>query len=112
MRFADRVDAGRMLATRLAAYAGRDDVVVLGLPRGGMPVAAEVARALAAPLDVLLVRKLGAPGQPELAIGAIAEDGVILVNADILRGLGLDHDAIDQATARERLALERRLRLH
>jgi putative phosphoribosyl transferase len=109
MRFADRVDAGRLLATRLASYAGRDDVVVLGLPRGGVPVAAEVARALAAPLDVLLVRKLGAPGQPELAIGAIAEDGVTLVNADVLRSLGLDHDAIDRAVLAERPELERRL---
>ena len=109
MRFADRVDAGRLLATRLASYAGHDDVVVLGLPRGGVPVAAEVARALAAPLDVLLVRKLGAPGQPELAIGAIAEDGVTLVNADVLRSLGLDHDAIDRAMLDERPELERRL---
>ena len=89
MRFADRPEAGRALAARLTAYANRADVVVLGLARGGVPVAAEVARALAAPLDVLLVRKLGAPDQPELAIGAIAEDGVALVNEDVLRGLGL-----------------------
>ena len=109
MRFADRAEAGRALAARLTAYASRDDVVVLGLARGGVPVAAEVARALAAPLDVLLVRKLGAPDQPELAIGAIAEDGVALINDDVLRGLGLGPDAIDRATARERPELDRRL---
>ena len=109
MRFADRAEAGRALAARLTAYANRADVVVLGLARGGMPVAAEVARALAAPLDVLLVRKLGAPDQPELAIGAIAEDGVALINDDVLRGLGLGPDAIDRATARERPELDRRL---
>ena len=109
MRFADRVDAGRALADRLTAYANRSDVVVLGLPRGGVPVAAAVARALGAPLDVLLVRKLGAPEQPELAMGAIAEDGVALINEDVLRGLGLTRDDIDRATARERPELDRRL---
>jgi len=109
MRFADRLDAGHALAARLTAYANRTDVVVLGLARGGVPVAAEVARALAAPLDVLLVRKLGAPDQPELAIGAIAEDGVALVNEDVLRGLGLGPDDVDRATARERPELDRRL---
>jgi putative phosphoribosyl transferase len=109
VRFANRVEAGRALAARLAAYANRTDVVVLGLARGGVPVAAEVARALAAPLDVLLVRKLGAPHLPELAIGAIAEDGVALVNDDVLRELGLGPDAIDRATARERPELDRRL---
>lgn len=112
MRFIDRLDAGRALAARLASYAGRDDLVVLGLPRGGVPVAAEVARALAAPLDVLLVRKLGAPGQPELAIGAIAEDGVTLANDDVLQSLGLGRDAIDRAVAHERPELERRLRVY
>jgi putative phosphoribosyl transferase len=110
MRFADRVEAGRALAERLQALAGRDDVVVLGLPRGGVPVAAEVARALAAPLDVLLVRKLGAPGQPELAIGAIAEGGVRLVNEDVLLSLGLGLDTIDRVFAAEQPELERRLR--
>ena len=109
VRFPDRRAAGQALAERLEAYAGRDDVVVLGLPRGGVPVAAEVARALGAPLDVLLVRKLGAPGQPELAIGAIAEGGVALVNEDVLRALGLGPAAIDEVAARERPELERRL---
>ena len=108
-RFADRVDAGQALAARLGAYAHRDDVVVLGLPRGGVPVAAEVARALGAPLDVLLVRKLGAPRQPELAMGAIAEGAVALVNEDVLRDLGLGRDAIERAIAAERPELERRL---
>jgi putative phosphoribosyl transferase len=112
MRFADRVEAGRALAERLQALAGRDDVVVLGLPRGGVPVAAEVARALAAPLDVLLVRKLGAPGQPELAIGAIAEDGIRLVNEDVLLSLGLGLDTIDRVVADEQPELERRLRAY
>jgi predicted phosphoribosyltransferase len=107
--FTDRIQAGRALATALAGYAGRADVVVLGLPRGGVPVAAEVARAIAAPLDVLLVRKLGAPGQPELAVGAIAEGGVTLVNEDILASLGLDRRTIDGAIAVERPELERRL---
>jgi predicted phosphoribosyltransferase len=109
MRFADRLEAGRALAAQLASYANRPDVVVLGLARGGVPVAAEVAKALMAPLDVVLVRKLGAPEQPELAIGAIAEDGVALMNDDVLRGLGLGLGAIDEATARERPELERRL---
>jgi predicted phosphoribosyltransferase len=109
MRFTDRAEAGRALAARLTSYANRSDVVVLGLPRGGVPVAAEVARALAAPLDVLLVRKLGAPDQPELAIGAIAEDGVALINEDVLRALGLGPEAVDRIAARERPELERRL---
>jgi putative phosphoribosyl transferase len=109
VRFTDRLDAGRALAARLSAYAGRTDVVVLGLPRGGVPVAAEVARAIAAPLDALLVRKLGAPGQPELAIGAIAEDGVVLVNQDVLHSLGLGQDAVDRAMPAERIELDRRL---
>jgi putative phosphoribosyl transferase len=82
--FFDRVSAGRALAGALKAYANRDEVLVLGLPRGGVPVAAEVANALHAPLDVVIVRKLGAPGQPELAIGAIASAGVIVVNENIL----------------------------
>jgi len=112
MRFANRVEAGRALAERLQALAGRDDVVVLGLPRGGVPVAAEVAKALGAPLDLLLVRKLGAPGQPELAIGAIAEEGIRLVNEDVLLSLGLGLDTIDRVVADEQPELERRLRAY
>jgi putative phosphoribosyl transferase len=83
-RFADRSSAGSALAAALTAYGNRDDVLVLGLPRGGVPVAAEIAAALRAPLDVMIVRKLGAAGQPELAVGAIAAGGVIVVNENIL----------------------------
>src|ERR1700731_693599 len=87
--FRDRRDAGRALAGLLGHYRGRDDVVVLGLPRGGVPVAFEVAAALAAPLDVFVVRKLGVPGHEELAMGAIASGGVVVVNDDVVRGLGV-----------------------
>jgi putative phosphoribosyl transferase len=107
-RFADRADAGRRLAERLRDYAGRDDVVVLGLPRGGVPVAAEVARALAAPLDAFLVRKLGVPGREELAFGAIASGGARVLNRDVVATLGIDERTIEQVAAREQAELERR----
>lgn len=107
--FADRAEAGRILANELGKYAGRDDVVVLGLPRGGVPVAAEVARALRAPLDVLVVRKLGAPGQEELAIGAIGEGGVRVLNEELVRNLGLGEQEIDRMARREERELERRV---
>ena len=107
--FADRVEAGRLLANELGKYAGRDDVVVLGLPRGGVPVAAEVARALGAPLDVLVVRKLGAPGQEELAIGAIGEGGVRVLNEGLVGRLELDKEDIERIAAREERELERRV---
>src|SRR5262245_9525235 len=84
MRFRDRSEAGRQLAERLAPYANRHDVIVLGLPRGGVPVAAEVARALEAPLDVFVVRKLGVPGHSELAMGAIASGGVRVLSEDLI----------------------------
>ncbi|HET9271928.1 MAG TPA: phosphoribosyltransferase [Vicinamibacterales bacterium] len=106
--FTNRADAGRQLATWLSAYAGRSDVVVLALPRGGVPVGAEVAARLGAPLDVFLVRKLGVPGHPELAMGAIAEGGVMVVSTAILADLGIPRAALDQVAARERLELERR----
>lgn len=106
--FTNRADAGRQLAGWLSAYAGRTDVVVLALPRGGVPVAAEVAARLGAPLDVFLVRKLGVPGHPELAMGAIAEGGVMVVSQAILADLGIPRSALDQVAARERLELERR----
>lgn len=106
--FRDRTDAGRLLARALTAYAGRPDVLVLGLPRGGVPVAYEVARALRAPLDILLVRKLGAPGEPELAMGAIASGGVRVLNEGVVRMLGIPDTAIDTVTARERRELNRR----
>jgi predicted phosphoribosyltransferase len=101
VRFADRHDAGKRLAERLNRYAGRDDVVVLGLPRGGVPVAYEVARALNAPLDVFLVRKLGVPGHEELAMGAIASGGVRVLNDDVLTATRVPPGAVDAVAARE-----------
>lgn len=107
--FADRVEAGRVLAGALRKYEGRDDVIVLGLPRGGVPVAAEVAAALRAPLDVLVVRKLGAPAQEELAIGAISEGGVRVLNEGLVRNLGLREADVDRIAAQEQHELERRV---
>lgn len=107
--FANRQEAGRLLAAELTKYADRDDVIVLGLPRGGVPVAAEVARALHLPLDVLVVRKLGAPGQEELAIGAIGEGGVRVVNEQLVRNLGLDDGDINRIAAKEERELRRRV---
>ena len=108
MRFHDRREAGRRLAEKLSRYAKRSDVVVLGLPRGGIPVAHEVAATLEAPLDVFLVRKLGVPGHPELAMGAIAEGGIELLSRDLVRDLGSPPALIEQVAVRERLELERR----
>ena len=106
--FRDRADAGRQLAGRLGVYAGRDDVRVLGLPRGGVPVAAEVARSLGAPLDVFLVRKLGVPGHEELAMGAIASGGVRVLNDDVVRALHIPASEIERATSRAAAELRRR----
>jgi len=108
MIFADRTDAGRRLATRLTHYAGRDDLLILGLPRGGVPVAYEVARALDAPLDVFVVRKLGVPGHEELALGAIASGGVAVLNRDIIDSLEIPESVIDRVAAREKEELVRR----
>ena len=108
MRFRNRIEAGRQLAERLAAYANRHDVAVLGLPRGGVPVAAEVARALRAPLDVFVVRKLGVPGHTELAMGAIASGGVRVLSEELIEELGIPRAAVEQVATRERLELERR----
>lgn len=105
--FDDRAHAGRRLAAELADLAGRDDLLVLGLPRGGVPVAAEVARALQAPLDVLLVRKLGVPGHEELAMGAIA-GGVQVVNEEVVRAAHVGREEFEAVAARERAELERR----
>ena len=107
MRFKDRTDAGRRLSSRLHDLQG-EAAVVLGLPRGGVPVAAEVARALGAPLDVILVRKLGVPFQPELGMGAIGEDGVRVVNNEVVRAAGVERAELDAVEARERAELERR----
>jgi predicted phosphoribosyltransferase len=106
--FRDRTDAGRQLARRLSDYEGRSDVLVFGLPRGGVPVAYEVARALSAPLDVFVVRKLGLPRHEELAIGAIASGGVRVLNDDLIRQLRIPEDRIDQIAARELGELSRR----
>jgi putative phosphoribosyl transferase len=106
--FKDRRDAGRILAQELSAYAGRSDVIVLALPRGGVPVAFEVALALNAPLDIFIVRKLGLPGHEELAIGAIASRGVRVLNEDIIRALHIPEEVINIVAQRELQELERR----
>ena len=111
-RFRDRVEAGRELAGLLAGYADRDDVIVLGLPRGGVPVAFEVARALSAPLDVFLVRKLGVPGHEELALGAIASGGIRVVNRQLVDSLDLPPEWIEAIEAKELRELERRERAY
>jgi uncharacterized protein (TIGR00369 family) len=109
MRFRDRSDAGRQLASRLLPLRG-EDAVVLGLPRGGVAVAAEVARALGAPLDVILVRKLGVPAQPELGMGAIGEGDARVINADVVRYAGVSETDITAVERRERSELERRIK--
>jgi predicted phosphoribosyltransferase len=108
MIFQDRADAGRRLATKLAKYTDRSDVIVLALPRGGVPVGFEVAHQLGVPLDVFLVRKLGVPGREELAMGAIASGGVRVVNEDVVRELGIDERWIDMVAAKELAELRRR----
>jgi putative phosphoribosyl transferase len=108
--FSDRSEAGSELAARLDQYKDRDDVVVLALPRGGVPVAYEVARRLRAPLDIFLVRKLGVPGHPELAMGAIATGGVRVVNEDVVNWYGISAPVIDLVARTEQAELERRER--
>ena len=110
--FRDRREAGRLLATKLAAYANRPDVIVLALPRGGVPVAYEVARALNAPLDIFLVRKLGVPGYEELAMGAIATGGVRVLNDQLVGGLRIPDYKVDEVAASEQQELARRERLY
>ena len=106
--FLNRTDAGRLLSEKLEKYAGRDGVIVLGLPRGGVPVAYEVAKRLRAPLDVFIVRKLGVPGFEELAAGAIASGGVRVLNEDVVRAIPYASEAIEAVTARETAELQRR----
>jgi putative phosphoribosyl transferase len=106
--FADRAEAGCIVADMLAAYSGRSDVIVLGLPRGGVPVAYEVARVLGAPLDVFLVRKLGAPGQEELAMGAIASGGVVVINDEVVEALKISFRTLEAEVDSERQELARR----
>jgi putative phosphoribosyl transferase len=110
--FRDRVDAGKALAGHLRQYAGRPDVIVLALPRGGVPVGYEVAQALGAPLDVFIVRKLGVPGHEEYAMGAVASGGVRVLNDDAMRSLRLSNETVDRVTAREMEELTRRERLY
>jgi len=110
--FRDRTEAGRLLANKLTAYANQPDTLTLGLPRGGVLVAYEVAKALGAPLDIILVRKLGVPGEQELAMGAISSGGVRVLNEDVVRMLRAPDSVIESVTARERRELERRERLY
>jgi predicted phosphoribosyltransferase len=110
MLFHDRFDAGRLLASKLRRFANRSDTVVLALPRGGVPVGFEVAKALNAPLDVFVVRKLGVPGYEELAMGAIASGGIRVLNEDLVRAAGIPDEVIDQVAAEEEQELERRER--
>src|SRR5438132_5442619 len=108
MIFANRTAAGQQLADRLQQYAGRADVLVLALPRGGVPVGFEIARTLRVPLDVFLVRKLGVPDHRELAMGAIASGGIRVINQDIVQALGIPDDAIESVATEEEEELERR----
>ena len=112
MQFRNRVDAGQQLAKKLAQYANRPDVLVLALPRGGVPVGYEVAQALNAPLDVFVVRKLGVPGHEELAMGAIASGGVRVLNGSVVDSLGILDETIDTVVTRELHELERRERAY
>ena len=110
--FRDRIEAGSALAESLSAYGNQDDVVVLGLPRGGVPVAREVARVLGVMFDVFVVRKLGVPGHEELAMGAIATGGVRHLNTEVVDALGIPMTVIDEVAARERVELDRRERTY
>jgi putative phosphoribosyl transferase len=112
MIYRDRTDGGKQLASRLGRYANRDDVLVLALPRGGVPVAYEVARALHAPLDIFLVRKLGVPGHEELAMGAIATGGMRVLNDDVVSYLDISEGVIDAVAEIELTELERRARVY
>jgi putative phosphoribosyl transferase len=106
--FKNRTEAGRLLAEELKSYAKRTDVLILALPRGGLPVAFEIAQALDAPLDLMLVRKLGVPGQEELAMGAIATGGIKILNQDLVKGLNISDAALEAVMSREKRELERR----
>jgi len=112
MIFANRTEAGQKLALRLKQYANRDDVIVLGAPRGGVPIAFEIATDLRAPLDVFMLRKLGVPGREEFAFGAIASGGVRILNRETVEGLGITRETIERVTAAEEQELERRERAY
>ena len=111
-QFRDRKEAGKLLAAQLAAYANQQDLIVLALPRGGVPVGFEIAQALHAPLDVIVVRKLGVPGQEELAMGTIATSGIRILNKDVVQFLNIPDEVVDHVTAQELKELERRERLY
>src|ERR1051325_2925422 len=110
MMFRDRCDGGESVAKLLREFAGQADVVVLALPRGGVPVGYVVANELKVPLDVFVVRKLGTPGQPELAMGALASGGIRILNLDVVNALGIPMESIDQVTNQEEAEIERRER--
>lgn len=110
--FRNRTEAGRKLASKLSAYSGQTDVLVLALPRGGVPIGCEIARALHAPVDVFVVRKLGVPWNPELAMGAVATGGVRVLEQETVRSLGIPSEEITRVAAREELELERRERAY
>lgn len=109
MRFRDRREAGRLLVEKLAFLRGRENLIVLGVPRGGVVVAYEIARALDAPLDVYITRKIGAPYNPELAIGAVASDGTVFLDQGLVNRLGIPQEYVEAETARQRAEIERRL---
>jgi putative phosphoribosyl transferase len=109
MRFRDRREAGRLLVEKLAFLRGRENLIVLGVPRGGVVVAYEIARALDAPLDVYITRKIGAPYNPELAIGAVASDGTVFLDEGLVNRLGIPQEYVEAETARQRAEIERRL---
>ena len=109
MHFRDRQEAGQLLAKELASLRGQKDLIVLGVPRGGVVVAYEVARALAAPLDVYITRKVGAPYNPELAIGAVASDGTLVLDRNLIERIGVPDDYVQEETARQRQEIKRRL---
>ena len=111
-QFRDRKEAGKLLAAQLAAYANQQDLIVLALPRGGVPVGFEIAQALHVPIDVIVVRKLGVPGQEELAMGAIATGGIRILNKDVVQFLNIPDEVIDEITAQELQELERREHLY
>ena len=112
MVYRDRKDAGKRLAEKLMQYRGKADVIVLGLPRGGVTVACEVARALQCPLDILIVRKIGFPGNPELAAGAVSETGSGVFNEDIVTAYGVSRSYLDMETARQKQEIARRISLY